>query len=92
MVSAFVVRDVFANRPTDNSAATAGRLFFATDTGVHFRDNGVSWDVDGHFYGSGSTGSRPTVTIVGAQFQDTTLNKPVFWDGAAWRDAAGTIV
>jgi hypothetical protein len=42
---------------------------------------------------SGNTGSRPGGTKpTGLQFYDTTLTKPVWWDGADWRDAAGTVV
>lgn len=33
-----------ADRPTDNAANTEGRLYFATDEGQHYRDNGVGWD------------------------------------------------
>jgi hypothetical protein len=33
-----------ANRPTDNAAGTAGRLYYETDTGKLFRDNGSTWD------------------------------------------------
>lgn len=42
--------------------------------------------------GKAVTGSRPTVTTVGAQFFDTTLNQPIWWDGAVWKDAMGNTV
>jgi hypothetical protein len=29
--------------------------------------------------------------MIGAMIYDTTLRKPVFWDGTAWRDAVGTV-
>lgn len=43
---------------------------------------------------SGNTASRPTAATagVGGMRFDTTLNKPIWSDGANWRDAAGTIV
>lgn len=41
---------------------------------------------------SGATGSRPTPTIVGQVFFDTTLGKPVWWRGAVWVDATGATV
>lgn len=41
---------------------------------------------------SGATGSRPTPTIVGQVFFDTTLGKPVWWKGAVWVDATGATV
>jgi hypothetical protein len=42
--------------------------------------------------GLGATGSRPGSPVAGAQWYDTTLSKPIWYDGAAWRDAAGTAV
>jgi hypothetical protein len=39
--SAVIMAGVFASRP---AAATAGLLYFATDTGVGYRDNGATWD------------------------------------------------
>jgi hypothetical protein len=36
-----VMYDTFANRP---AAGTAGRLFYASDTEVLYRDNGATWD------------------------------------------------
>ena len=50
-----ILRNVFASRP---AASIPGRLFFATDTLITYRDNGTTWDV---FSGTG-TG---TVTSVG---------------------------
>ena len=88
-LASVVIIDTFSNRPV---ASIAGRLFFATDTGVTYRDSGSAWAVYGAFYGSGATGARPTVTIVGASFFDTTLNKPIWWKGAVWIDATGTTV
>lgn len=41
-----------------------------------FRINQLNW--------SGPTAERPTGPYVGQQFFDTTLVKPIWWDGAAW--------
>ena len=42
---------------------------------------------------SGDTGSRPILTAhwrdVGFQYFDTTLNKPIWWNGTKWVDAIG---
>lgn len=53
----------------------------------------------GRMYGmirhqSYTTAGRPTASSAGAgaEYFDTTLNKPVYSDGTNWRDAAGTIV
>lgn len=39
-----ILRNTFANRPTDNTAATAGRLFYDTTNSILYRDNGATWD------------------------------------------------
>lgn len=43
---------------------------------------------------AGNTASRPTMsaTDYGAQYFDLTLNKPIWWSGTVWKDAAGTTV
>ena len=41
---------------------------------------------------NGATGSRPTVTSIGYMFFDITLGKPVWWNGAVWKDATGSTV
>jgi hypothetical protein len=41
---------------------------------------------------SGTTANRPTGKQTGFMYFDTTLNKPVFFDGTNWRDSTGTIV
>lgn len=40
-LSSEILRDLFANRP---AASSAGRIFFASDTGKTYRDNGTGWD------------------------------------------------
>jgi hypothetical protein len=44
--------------------------------------------------GQNVTASRPSAVTVGkgAQFYDSTLNKPIWSDGAVWRDAVGTAI
>lgn len=45
------------------------------------------------YKGSGETADRPTNKLLVADwYYDTTLSKPIWWDGAVWRDAAGTSV
>lgn len=41
---------------------------------------------------TGDTASRPSGMDVGVEYYDTTLKKPIYWDGLAWRDAMGTQV
>jgi len=41
---------------------------------------------------SGTTLERPNVRIIGTQYFDTTLGKPIYWNGTSWVDNNGTIV
>lgn len=43
---------------------------------------------------TGTTAQRPTLTNsdVGYQYFDTTLDKPIWWNGTIWKDATATIV
>lgn len=40
--------------------------------------------------GSGASGARPSYPSLAEQYFDTTLNKPIWWKGTGWVDAAGT--
>lgn len=51
--------------------------------------------ISGDMYVSkmGTTQERPANIInKGFQYFDTTINKPIFWDGAKWIDATGATV
>lgn len=42
---------------------------------------------------TGNTGSRPTTNLFsGLMYFDTTLNKPIWYNGSAWKDATGATV
>lgn len=41
---------------------------------------------------SGTTENRPTWQVVGMQYFDTTLKKPIWWSGSNWVDATGVNV
>jgi len=41
---------------------------------------------------SGATGARPVTPVTGQSFFDTTLGKPIWFDGTNWIDASGTEV
>ena len=41
---------------------------------------------------TGTTAKRPTDVTIGLQYFDTTLGKPIWWNGTAWVDATGTVV
>ncbi len=42
--------------------------------------------------GSGITADRPVTTKIGARYYDTTIDRPIWWNGAHWKNAAGVTV
>jgi hypothetical protein len=40
----------------------------------------------------GTTAQRPAAPVVGQQYYDTTLAKPIWWSGAAWKDGSSAAV
>lgn len=48
--------------------------------------------LSGTWFDSETTSNRPTNVLVGFQYFDTTINKPIFWDGSKWIDATGATV
>ena len=40
----------------------------------------------------GTTEQRPAVNLIGAEYFDTALSKPIWHNGTNWIDALGTIV
>ena len=41
---------------------------------------------------NGVTASRPTSSVLGQFYYDTTINRPVWWNGTSWVKADGTAV
>ena len=42
---------------------------------------------------AGTTGARPSTGLqVGQFYFDTTINRPIWWNGTNWINAAGTVV
>ena len=41
---------------------------------------------------TGTTTARPTGQAVGYQYFDTTLNKPIWYNGSKWVDSTGATV
>jgi hypothetical protein len=72
------------------AGANIGKALIATGLG------GTYWDFASS--GSGTTANRPTLTanggalFVGTGYFDTTLGKPIWWNGTVWKDATGTTV
>lgn len=40
---------------------------------------------------NGNTASRPTASITGQRYFDTTVGRPVYWSGSTWVDGAGSV-
>ena len=47
---------------------------------------------DAQLITSGVTGDRPASPVVGFNYFDTTITKPIWYDGTGWVDATGTTV
>jgi hypothetical protein len=42
---------------------------------------------------SGTTADRPTLSLqIGQYYFDTTIGRPIWWNGTNWINAAGTVV
>jgi hypothetical protein len=69
-----VIRDIYANLP---AAGIPGRMFYASDTGAGYRDNGTTWDQVTNIGGSGSV----TSIAVAAPAEFTVSGSPVTTSG-----------
>lgn len=41
---------------------------------------------------SGTTSQRPTNVKIGSTYFDSSLNKPIWWNGTNWVDSSGEVV
>jgi hypothetical protein len=73
-LASVIIRDLFANRP---AASIAGRLFFATDTGATYRDNGSTWDS----WGGGGSVTSVAMTGDGTVFNSSVTGSPITTTG-----------
>lgn len=39
-----------------------------------------------------TTTKRPTTSVLGEMYFDTTINKPVWWNGTSFKDASGNVI
>lgn len=82
------------DQPTYGVVATRGIVFrggspIAGASG-DFNTDGLIVEPD---FQKGTTAQRPTLGLIaGQQYWDTTLAKPIWWNGSVWKDAANTTV
>lgn len=76
---------------------TAGNTWYSTYN-KHVADykfiteSGVEYDPDkGTFNNAGPSNARPKSPVIGFQFFDTTLGRPVYWNGSKWVDSEGKL-
>jgi len=46
----------------------------------------------GYVTRSFTTALRPTTSVLGESYFDTTVSKPVWWSGSSYKDAAGNVI
>ena len=46
----------------------------------------------GYVTRNSTTALRPTTSVLGESYFDTTVSKPVWWNGTNYQDAAGNII
>lgn len=83
-----------ASRPNLTAEGYQGYLYYDTTLDSLLVNNNAKGWYEVAVRQSGTTAERPTVLAEqkGRSYFDTTLNKPVWWDGTGWRDATGTTV
>lgn len=90
-------KPAYGLRTTGNSGLVCKGNDFrgAGATGDIFQQTLTNADVSDNFpyLRAGTTAQRPaSYLVIGQQYYDQTLGKPVWWFGSNWRDAAGTVV
>ena len=76
------------------STTTTSRFSALRRDKVNFNDDASrSGSVFAQEFSTGTTAQRPTAQLSSGQtYWDTTLSKPIWWNGSVWKDAAGTTV
>ena len=69
---------------TSATGSFAGRVVLANTTGGIILARPTSLD-----QADGTTANRPTARPTGFMYFDTTLGRPIWWNGASWVDATG---
>ena len=94
------VDEIIPEASTDITVKSGQDFIFSLPSGQNALIVGDTFGYDGvripsavpFYVPAASTASRPTANLVGAHYFDTTLGKPIWWNGSSWRDATGAAV
>lgn len=83
-----------------HNVTISGKVLDGSDTSVYKGDDYRIYTMGADYklltlcsFLSGASEARPTEGLpVGFMFYDTTLGKPIYWDGSKWVDSTGTVV
>jgi len=88
----------FANLPSIGENGTAPLFNLQNGTKIYVESlkanaiwNGTNWELEST---KGDSNSRPVLTSgnIGAMYFDTSLGKPIYWNGEAWIDSNGETI
>lgn len=89
----FITTNSFNNEDAFYISNNAGNTYTARISdanGIELNKNGEYRKVQPIY--SGATAQRPTDAVIGFQFFDTSINKPIWYNGTGWVDANGNII
>lgn len=72
---------------TESNIAVSHIYFYEMEDGIKAPHNFTAVTLQ-----KGTTAQRPNPSFAGQQYFDTTLGKPIWWNGTAWVDNAGATV
>jgi len=74
-----------------NLFSNAQRLYFNTLDAINAQTNNAINTLSTP--SAGTTAARPSTGLqIGQFYFDTSINRPIWWDGTNWINAAGTVV
>lgn len=76
----------------NNITISDNKLALDTPIFIKFRLANLVLNINTLSTNSGNTDNRPNKYYIGYKYFDTTLNKPIYWDGTKWIDAIGNNV
>lgn len=90
--SAFVAGDSLYVTSAGALSTAASPSFLGTVTNAHATQGAVFVHPQSFDHPDGTTAARPTTRSISYMYFDTTLGKPIWWNGTNWVDATGSVV